>query len=260
MTIPDRLDRFHAGSVAWSLRLYGLALTVDVGIEIASDVWGVHAGRLYPYRHVDLVPLYPTGALAVEWALRGAAGLLLVLFARRAQVVAAAVRLASLALFAALLQRYSNHGALLFLIALFLSLAPPDVTAPSFDDAPHPALGLVRAQLVIVYVFTALNKLLHGFTSGASLGRVLGLGAATELSRAASWLVVGLELTLPLVLVLAPRAGVALVLALHLAFSATMPNVTSFGLAMLAMAVLFVDRPRSPHAPSGGATRPVGPQ
>ena len=43
-----------------------------------------------------------------------------------------------------------------------LSIAPPDLARPSFDAERHPALGLVRAQLVVVYGFSALNKVTHG--------------------------------------------------------------------------------------------------
>ena len=82
--------------------------------------------------------------------------------ARHVRVVRLGVRVLVPVLFVAVLERYSNHGVLLFLLALFLSIAPPDLARPSFDAERHPALGLVRAQLVVVYGFSALNKVTHG--------------------------------------------------------------------------------------------------
>jgi hypothetical protein len=152
-------------------------------------------------------------------------------------------------LFVAVLERYSNHGVLLFLVAFFLTLAPPQVSAPDFRERAHPALGLVRAQLVIVYVFSALNKLVHGFGSGRSLAHLLGAplvsGLSPALATALSVLVIATELAVPLVLVLRPRAGIALVVAMHMAFALLVPGVVSFGIAMTALAVLFAARPRS---------------
>jgi hypothetical protein len=234
------LERFDGQAVLWFLRLFGAALVVDVVTELRAGVWHVHTGQLYPWRNLGIVPLYPASVLAIEWALRAAAGLMLVVGARHAKVTSAAVRVAALVLFVAALERYSNHGVLLFLIALFLTLAPLDVTAPSFSERDQPALGLVRAQLAIVYVFSAVNKLAHGFAAGHSLSNLFG-GALPPGSgaQALSVLVIVTELALPLVLLRWPRAGLAAVVAMHVGFAALLPGVASFGLAMIAMAVLF---------------------
>ena len=234
------LERFDARAVTWFLRVYGAALTVDVATELSAGVWHVHSGRFYPWRNLGIVPLYPPSVLAIEWALRAAAGLMLLVGARHTKVASAAVGLAALVLFVAVLERYSNHGVLLFLIAFFLTLAPLDVTSSSFGDREHPALGLVRAQLAVVYVFSAVNKIAHGFASGHSLSNLLG-GALTPgpAAKGLSLLVIATELALPLVLLRWPRAGLAGVVAMHVAFAALLPGVTSFGLAMIAMAVLF---------------------
>lgn len=241
MHLADRFDRFDPRAATWFLRVFGLALMVDVGTELMAGVWHVHTGRFYPWRHMGIVPLYPASVLAVEWALRAGAGLALFVAARNEGVVATAVRVAALASFAAVLERYSNHGALLFLIAFFLTIAPPHVTAKSYGDRSHPSLGLVRAQLVIVYAFSALNKLTHGFANGHSLTNLLGERIALDptSARALSWLVIATELAMPFVLVRWPRAGVALVVAMHVGFSLLVPGVASFGLAMIAMALLF---------------------
>ena len=234
------LERFDARAAIRFLRLFGAALVVDVATEIMAGVWHVHTGRFYPWRNVGIVPLYPASVLAIEWSLRTAAGLMLLAGARHAKVTSAAVRIAALVLFVAVLERYSNHGVLLFLIAFYLTLAPLDVTAPSFGERDQPALGLVRAQLAIVYLFSAVNKLAHGFAGGHSLSNILGPALAPgHAAQALSVLVIATELALPFVLLRWPRAGLAVVVAMHAAFAALVPGVVSFGLAMIAMAVLF---------------------
>ena len=239
------LDRFDARAVTWFLRLYGLALVVDVATEIAAGVWHVHTGTFYPWRHLGIVPLYPASVLAIEWTLRAGAGLALLAGARRVRVVSAAVRVAALVLFVAVLERYSNHGVLLFLVAFFLTIAPPDVTSPGFDAREHPALGLVRAQLVIVYAFSGINKVAHGFWSGRSLVHLLGSALTPGAGTALSVVVIASELAIPLLLVRRARVGMAVVVAMHAAFALLVPGVISFGVAMTALALLFVDRPRA---------------
>ena len=238
------LERFDARAVTWFLRLFGAALVVDVASEVRAGVWHVHTGRLYPWRHLGMVPLYPASVLAIEWTLRVAAGLALAVGARHVKVVGAAVRVAALVLFVAVLERYSNHGVLLLLVAFYLTIAPIDVTSPAFAERDHPALGLVRAQLAIVYVFSAVNKLAHGFAGGGSLSNLLGSTLPLGASRALSVTVIVTELALPLVLLRWPRAGLVGVVTMHAAFAALVPGVASFGLAMIAMAVLFARPPR----------------
>lgn len=213
--------------------LFGLALVVEVLTDVTAGGWAVHTGALYPWRWIRLVPLYPTWLVAVLWAATAASGLAIAL----GRVPALARRLAAAATFLTVVERYSNHGVLLFLVALFLSLGDDDPRAPAFDDEPHPTLGLVRAQLLLVYVTSALNKLAHGFASGHSLANLLGwdLSVARPLSLA----VIAAELLLPVLLVLRPKAGMAGVVLLHLGFALVMPGLWSFGLAMTAAAVLF---------------------
>lgn len=256
----DRFDRFDARAVTWFLRVFGAALVVDVVAEVAAGVWHVHTGRFYPWRHLGIVPLYPASVLAVEWMLRATAGLALLARAGHAGSVAVAVRVAAAVLFVAVLERYSNHGVLLFLVAFFLAIAPPDVGSRSFGDVAHPALGLVRAQLVIVYVFSALNKLTHGFASGQSLSNLLGGALGAGPARALSVLVIATELAIPIVLLRSPRKGIALAIVMHLSFAALVPGVASFGLAMVAMAVLFAGAPgagRGGGDPRPSTTRPL---
>lgn len=251
MAVVDLDRRFARASVIWFERIFGLSLLVEVFEQIRSGVWRVHAGTLYPWRHIDLFPLLPPAVLAVEWALIGGASLTLIVasgprvaagsrFWRTAR--AAAWRALPFALLVSLLQRFSNHGSLMFMIALFVSMKPPELTLADFEAHAHPNLGLVRAQLVIVYVFSALAKVAHGFTSGSSLSNLLGLPVAV--TRAASIGVVAIEFAVPLLVFWRPRLGLAAIALLHAGFVAAIPNVGSFGLAMFAMAALWVP-PRS---------------
>lgn len=224
-------DRVDPTSERWSRRLFGAALVANVVTELAAGVHRVHTGALYPYRHVDLVPLYPTWVLAIEWTTTAAAGLLMLV--RPRPWVA---KIALLATLAGLSQRYSNHGALLVIVAAFWALDG----APRAAEEGRPAVGLLRAQILVVYAFSALNKILHGFASGHALENLLGMAPLP--ARLASMAVIVAEAGLPVALVFVPRLGVAFVVLLHLGFAAFLPNLASFGLTMVSLAVLFVRR------------------
>ncbi len=233
-TSGDRTPGLDRRAVVWFERLFGAALVAEVATNASHGVWHVHTGRFYPWRHLGILPLYPAPVLALEWALLGGAGVALVLGFQRA----AAFRTAAIVLFVSVLERYSNHGALLFLVALYVSLRPPSLAAPRLDRGAHPNLGLVRAQLVIVYGFSALNKLTHGFWRGDSLTNLLGLAHGPAMTLAC--LTIAAELLLPALLLVRPKLGVVLVAVLHLAFALAVPGVVSFGIVMLAMALLFL--------------------
>jgi hypothetical protein len=219
-------------AVTWSLRLFGAALLAEVAFEAWAGVWDVHAGRLYPWRHLPILPLYPTWALAIEWSVEALAGIALLANAK----VSIALRAAAIVTLVAVLERYSNHGALLFLVALFYAMAPP-----SSETDEQPTLGLLRAQLVIVYGASALNKIAHGFLSGRSLENLLGFSHGVAQALAIATVVA--ELGLPVLLWWRPRLGLVGVIALHLGFAVFLSGLASFGLAMTALAVLFVPAP-----------------
>lgn len=233
----SRFDRFDRDSVRAFCRLFGCALLASVATDLHAGVHRVHAGELYPWRHLPILPLYPPWALTLEWLVTTGVGLAFVLGSR----LRVAARVGAVVTFVAVLERFSNHGALAFLVAFFVALDPPDLAREDFAARPHYGLGLVRAQLGIVYLFSAINKITHGFGSGAALLAIasslpLTPGAASALS----WIVILTELALPLVLVARPKLGVVLVGALHATFCALLPGLGSFGLTMAAMAILFV--------------------
>lgn len=237
-------DRFDRGAVRWFEHLFGGALIAEVAMQVYSGVWQVHAGHHYPWRHLGIVPLAPPALLAVEWIVVVACALLLLVNRARAL----AWRVLAPVLLWGVLQRFSNHGALFFMIAFFVALGPPDTAADDFEARAYPNLGLVRAQLVVVYVVSALAKLLHGFTSGSSLVHLLHL--APGIAKAASWVVILSELALAILVVKRPRAGTLAAVIVHVVFALLLPNVLSFGACMVAMATLWISPGRGEPYPS----------
>lgn len=226
-------------------RLLAATLVGLVLADIHNGMWALQAGRIYPYRHVPIVPLYGSAGLVVEWAafLASAAGLWLGV--RRT----VAVRLAAAAMLASLTQHYSNHGALTFIVLLFTALRPPHGDA----DLLAPNMLLVRWQLAIVYVFSALNKLIADFAGGRTMENLYLALRDPIVSR--EWFaplfrppgvapfsiaIIAAELAIPLLLSRRPRAGIALVLLLHGGITLLMPGLLPFALVMLAMSVLYL--------------------
>jgi hypothetical protein len=226
-------------------RLLGAALVALILADLHNDIWGLQAGRLYPYRHLPIVGLYGPAGLVVEWTALAvsAAGLLAGVRRRAALWLAAAAMLASLS------QHYSNHGSLTFMVLLFTALRPPQTDR----DLLAPNMLLVRWQLAIVYVFSGVNKLVAGWAGGFTMANLyLALRDPlvprewfAPLFRAPavvafSLAIVAAELAIPLVLSRRPRAGIALVVALHGGITVLMPGILPFGLVMLAMSVLYL--------------------
>lgn len=240
MTLRE-LARFDRGAAFWFYRLLGATLIIVVATDVTNGVWDVHRGVLYPWRHLPIVPLYPPAVLLLEWGAIGGAGLAL-LFSGAGWRRGLFVRIAAVALFVSLSQRFANQRALVFLVTFFVSIAPPDTRDEPFDVA-RPSLALVRAQLVIVYVFSAVNKLAHGFGDGAAIANLLGVRA--DLAAVLAWGVLAAELLLPVLLWVWPRVGIAGVVLLHVAMAIALPGVWPFSAIMIAMSVLFV-RPVSP--------------
>jgi hypothetical protein len=208
--------------------LLGLALLAHVAQDIWAGAWLVHEGVLFPWRHPGLVPLYAAPWLLLEWGVTLTAGL--GLWRERTRWPAACLGVA--VLFVSCLQRFSNQKALLLVCLVYL------VTGGRRPRAE--VYRLLRWQLLLVYLFSALSKIRAGFLDGATLEALgLGLGAAVLFS----WVVVVAELAaLPLLLLRAPKAGVAGVLLLHVGFALLMPGLWPFTLAMLALATLFLER------------------
>jgi hypothetical protein len=257
----DRSSWGRAAVEAWRARLrgalgpfqvaLGAALLAQVGVDAVGGVWRIHSGQLFPWRHLPGVPLYSTRGLLVEWLVSLAAGLCMVLGLRLPLAVGAAL----VACLAGLSQRMSNQQSLMLIVLFFLALNPCGSGLSAPQQSPN--IRLIKSQLVIVYVFSALNKLLSGFLDGSALRSVLledaglgpwvrGLGTPLEpvLMVALSWGVVLAELVLPVLLLRRPRWGVAAVALLHASFAVALPGVLPFSLLLLAMSLLFLPPPR----------------
>jgi hypothetical protein len=211
----------------------GASLIATVVRDVSGGVWDVHAGRLFPWRHVWPFPLWSTRALIPLWALLGASGLALAVGFGRAW----AVRLALIATGAGLTQSFSNARALLLIVLAFLALDPPNPRATDFTSRAHPTIALVKAQLVVVYLFSAANKIVHGFLSGASLVNLLGYSYGV--ARVFAIITVLVEIALPALLVRAPVAGIAVAAAMHVTFALLLPGLWPFTLLTIGMAILF---------------------
>lgn len=215
-------------------RLLGASLIARVATDWSAGIYGVHTGELFPWRHLPIVPLYPPGLLLVEWLLLAASGVALLMLTR----LRVALYVALLATAMGLSQRYSNQGALALIVLSCCALKP---TTPSDLEAQphHYHLDLARYQLLIVYGFSALNKLRASFSNGESLSALLGV--PLSVARPVSWLVVLSELVLPLLFVAKmQRLAWTGVLLMHLTFSLLMPGLIPFGLLMLALATLWL--------------------
>jgi hypothetical protein len=225
----NRLTRRQAAAF---LCVLGSAIVACAASDGLLGAWRVQGGQLFPWRHLGGVPLYGHSLLVVEWLLGAVAGALL-LARRRCDL---AVKLALVATAMGISQRYSNHRALLLIVLVFVSLAPINLDVPGSYAAPRPAFGLVRAQLLLVYAFSVLNKMLSGFLAGDALRSLFAWHAA----RPIAWGVLLAEVAVPILLLVRPRWGIALAVVLHVSMAVVLPSVWPFSLTMIAMALLFL--------------------
>ncbi len=211
--------------------------------DFAKGAWAVHSGDLFPFRAT--LPLYKPPFLVVEWLLTITAAV--ALFRDRVRV-GSMLGLAVTGV--ALTQRFSNHRCLLLILLLFLVFDPGAglgpvagrASATHNGETSSPSFTLARVQLVLVYLFSAANKLAAGFLSGESLINLFGsLPFLTKpLAQGLSVIVILCELTIPALLIWRPRIGLAVLVTMHLAFAIAMPGVVSFGILMTALGVLFL--------------------
>ena len=252
--LGDADSRFDAPTLRLFYRLLGATLLALPVWEWRAGRWAVNAGTLYA-RRWPMFGLCSTTWLAVEWSALLLCGAALALgFGRRL-----AARVACVFMLLSVCQAYMNQKALLFLILLYLSFAPPDPEQPGVESASWPNVALIRWQIVIVYAVSALAKLRAGYWDGLSLRALfellprlpeggwlparpmLALFAAHPSSAAAlSCAVIAAELALPVLLIRRPRLGVAAVALLHASFMLFMPGLLVFSLASLTAASLFL--------------------
>ncbi len=221
--------------------LVSLALLCFVLSQMINGTWQIHTGELFPWRHFRRLPLLPAYTVAVRWALLVFSTFLILIPSSRRL----GLWLASACMLLGLTQQFSNHASLIFLVLFYLSITSA--------KQKHYSYQMIRYQLMIVYFFSALNKFDHGFYRGETLAS-LGKSMPSSLLPLAwqqfflseplvvpiSWLVIALELALPVLLLKYPKPAVVMVLFFHVGMSLVMPGIWSFTLIMFAMSVLFL--------------------
>jgi hypothetical protein len=116
---------------------------------------------------------------------------------------------------------------------------------------------MIRYQLLIVYLFSGVNKLTSHFYNGDTLANLGAMNyeallpneyvrsiLSPTLSVSISCIILAGELLMPIFLLRAPRVGLALVVLLHGGFSLLMPGIWPFTFIMVAMAFLFLPQER----------------
>lgn len=223
----------------------GLSIILCVAHDMTHGVWHIHSGRYFPWRHMGFVPLFPAPFLIVEWLLLMISGLMISGNKKRYLGIC----LAALGILIDLTQHFSNHRSLIFLLLLYLCIPSAAKNNQSFR--------MIRYQLLIVYLFSGVNKLTSKFYDGESL---VNLGAmnyeallpnryvrsilSPTLSVSISCMILAIEILMPILLLQAPRFGLALVVLLHGGFSLLMPGIWPFTCIMVAMAFLFLPQNR----------------
>lgn len=225
----------------WFFRLLQLTLISFVIKEISTGIWHVHTRDYFPWRHAPFFPLLPPIFLIAEWCVLifGAA---LFYFPMRRRHAAA---LTAVAMLLSLSQRFSNHAALVFLLMFYIAITPRRHLQLAFK--------MIRYQLCIVYIFSALSKLNQQFYTGESLIALGKYGPAGLLPK--EWIVghffqpwvalvacfvLAIEFLIPIVLFKRPVVGVALVAFFHFGLALFMPGIWTFALTMFAMSILFL--------------------
>jgi hypothetical protein len=232
------LDPITPRAVTGFHRFLGASLIARMLTDLSAGIYRVHSRELFPWRHLPIVPLYPPSLLLLEWLLLISSGAALLLFPLQRATLRVALWIALTATVMGLSQRYSNQTALALIVLLSCVLKP--ATAEDLKrELDYPNLDLVRYQLLIVYGFSALNKISAGFLSGEALSALLRLQPV--MGQSLSWAVVLAELALPVLFITRKsRIGWLGVLVLHTAFSVLMPGLLPFGLLMLALATLWL--------------------
>ena len=229
-------------------KLLGLTLVLCVIQDGLDGVWFIHNGAFYPWIHPQGIWLYPPAFLMVEWLGVLSSGLMIFSGWKRSL----GIIIGTLSILIGVLERFSNHRALLLIVLFYLLLG----LAKTVDSKKY-SFQLIRYQLLIVYLFSAVNKLNLDFWTGQSLGNlalVLEQGKSSFLPQPVinflltgsmgKFLSVGtlvLEFAIPFLLIKIPRLGLPLMIALHVSFSLIMPGIWPFTLLMITMGVLFYE-------------------
>lgn len=217
--------------------------------RVLSDVfevhrWSIHQGNLFPYRHLlESIPLYSTSILVLEW------GLLLIgaVLIFRGKIRWGST-LALVGLVMSLSQMFQNQKVLLAFMA-FAIAAGPRLDENTFFKKNDTA-NFLKWQILLIYLISAVSKIFDQFQSGETLRIMsehlfLRHTEGRDIYFMGAWLVILVELTLPLLLLTRPRLGIAGVVLVHVSFSLFLSDIWPFSLAMIALSFLFLRRQNS---------------
>jgi len=251
---------------------YGLGLVVAWQFleDLALGQWKVYSGEYFPWRQLA----DPTAWLGPQayWILAAAEAVLLVLYFARVQVRFATGGLAVI-LFVDGLASFLNHRLLMAVELLAVSLCPLQRPASPLgyrEKHVYWSLDLVRIQLSIVYIVSAIHKLGQDFLSGATIRNIfvmsdyLGMKqypsgvfdwlTQPEFCRVLAWLTIIAELGIAVALHFRRTGGPALLVGIlmHLSFALLMPYIWIFTVQIFFALIAFM-----PDRTSEGAYRLV---
>lgn len=221
--------------------LLGLALLSRTLSDILMGRLGVATGELYRHRQRLDFPLYGPLVFILEIAILLCASWL---FMSRVRVRLAAI-LMILGTLMSMTQLFQHQKMLFLIVGLGVVFVPGGMNAVS--------VYFLKAQLLIVYVFSVVSKVATGFLQSSDTFRAIEYSINGDRLRTfflapvlqylqempIGYLVVGLEIIVPLAILRAPRAGVLFAVILHMAMAILLSNVLPFSILMIALASLY---------------------
>lgn len=225
--------------------VFSLAIISRIISDILLNRQGIHAGAVFPSRHYfSAIPIYPVSIFYLELALALIGALLL-----NFQKIRFGSLLIAVAYLMGLSQMFQNQKTLILIIATTLLIQP-------LSRSERSSIWFLRYQLILVYSISALQKIFSGFNSGQDLIRTADYLLSIESNLFIKGLLVYLqnplmaevfsvstviiEIALPIILIKAPRVGIALVVLLHFSMNLLMKDITPFSLTMLALSLTFM--------------------
>ena len=238
---------------------YGIGLVV-VWKTLQDIVMGqaaVHAGMLAPWRQfVDLGAWFGQGYF---WGIVSAKAILLVAYFFRFQIRVVAIALGILT-FCDCLSGFSNHRLFLALELLLIAVVPPIKSADQSSSSelfPYWNLGIIRFQVSLIYLVTAIHKCNVEFLSGRTLNNLFYMVHDQGMLHYPDWLYVVLQDTRLCLLMGTSTVLIEILLAiglhsqrfflpfiflgamLHLSFALFIPYIWIFSTQMLFTLFLF---------------------
>ena len=202
--------------------------------DIGLNRWGIHSGKIFPYRHISLMPVFPASVLVFEWSCAILGSVLLVIKKERwGAILIAGSFLLSLS------QMYQNQKVLILIVIATIAIQPVDPRKPG-------SVQFLKWQLILVYLFSAIEKMSDQFTSGETLRLIFhqvlnsSLIENSFLLKAMSIGVILSEIMIPIILLKRPYWGFCAVISLHLGFAFVLPDIWPFTLVMIALSTLFL--------------------